>query len=78
MNYSLSLAFSTESPEKILKIINIQKGKQDRSEINITKKKKKLIFDVKAKDATALKACVNSIIKSLTIYEKTFDMVKNE
>lgn len=49
-----------------------------RSSYTIKKdsKNKKLIFDIKADDATALKTASNTIIKILDVWEKTKNITK--
>jgi tRNA threonylcarbamoyladenosine modification (KEOPS) complex Pcc1 subunit len=77
MKYGLVLTFNVNDPEKVFRIFALEAGKKDRSEIKIEKGKDKIIFKVKSKDSVALKASANLIIKILTIYEKTLEMVKN-
>ena len=45
-----------------------------RSSYNIKKIGNKLIFDVKAEDATALKIALNTITKILCVWDKTKDL----
>jgi len=76
MKYQLKFVVITKSPEKLFKLQ--KEAKKNRSEIKIIKEKGKIIFDITAKDAIALKASANSVIKTLTIFEKTQNLVKND
>ena len=78
MNYSLKLTVTSKDPSEFLKIIQSEEGSKDRSEIKITSSKKNVDFNVTARDTTALKASINRILKALTIYEKTTELVKND
>ena len=78
MNYSLNLDCKTSSPGKVMKVMQQDAGKKDRSEVRILAGKDKITFKITSKDSIALKASINSVIKGLTIYEKTLEMVKNE
>lgn len=49
-----------------------------RSNIALKLKDKKLLFLITANDATALSASVNAVIKLLTVYEKTSQVVAND
>jgi tRNA threonylcarbamoyladenosine modification (KEOPS) complex Pcc1 subunit len=48
----------------------------NRAKYSITKKGKKLIFDIYADDAIALKTAFNTITKVLTVWEKTQALTK--
>ena len=69
MNYSAKIGvkgkqkglFECFSPEGINK---------ERSHYTLNKTKDGVVFDIKAKDATALRATVNMITQMLTVYEK--------
>ena len=43
-----------------------------------TKKSKKTVVEIRAKDATALRAIVDNYLKGLKIYEATKKVLKNE
>jgi tRNA threonylcarbamoyladenosine modification (KEOPS) complex Pcc1 subunit len=43
----------------------------NRSTYTVKKDKKRLVFDIKADDATALKTAFNTITKVLLVWEKT-------
>jgi len=76
MKYHLVLSFETKDP--VLKICQIETGKKDRASIKISKSKNKILYEINAKDAVALKATVNSVIKALTVYEKTKAIIQND
>ncbi len=42
-----------------------------RSSLKIKKQKKNVVFDIKADDATALRATLNTVLKLLIVYEKS-------
>ena len=68
--YRLNLDFHTQKADKLYNILSDQADKKDRSEIKIAKKKEKITFTINAKDATALRASANTIIKTLQVIEK--------
>ncbi|MBD3164334.1 hypothetical protein GF323_03975 [Candidatus Woesearchaeota archaeon] len=78
MKYELNLEVRENKPEKFYKIIQSEQGKKDRSELSAEKGEKSVIFNIKAADATALKASFNRVLKTLVIYEKTQDLIKND
>ena len=52
--------------------------KNQRAGYEIKKEKDQLVFKVKARDTSALRAVLNSITKIISVYEKTKGVVKNE
>jgi tRNA threonylcarbamoyladenosine modification (KEOPS) complex Pcc1 subunit len=48
-----------------------------RAGYELVRTKQGLVFKVNAEDSTALKAVLNSIVKLLTVYEKTKQVVKS-
>ena len=77
MKYHLVLSFETKEAEKVFRICRLDTGKKDRANIKISKSSNKILFEVNAKDSIALKASINSVIKGLTIYEKTKELIQN-
>ncbi len=55
-----------------------QKLLNNRASYTIDYKNKKTIFTINAKDATALRAVLNSICKTLIVFEKTSEIIKND
>jgi len=66
----------TKDIDLIYKCFKPEISKWSRSSIDIKKTKKSLHFNVNAKDATALRATLNSITGLLSVYEKTNDASK--
>lgn len=77
MKYNLVLTIDTKNPDKFFQIVKSEEGRKDRSEIKVRKAEQKVIFNISAGDPVAMKASVNLILKILTIYEKTENLVKN-
>ena len=75
MKYNLVLSFDTNNSNNVYRIIKNEAGKKDRSEIDIKKEKDKITFNISANDSTALKSSINTVLKILTIYEKTETLV---
>lgn len=50
--------------------------KNQRASYEVKKSKDKLVFRVKAKDSSALRAVLNSITKLISVYEATRKVVK--
>jgi tRNA threonylcarbamoyladenosine modification (KEOPS) complex Pcc1 subunit len=50
----------------------------NRSVYTVKKDKKRLVFDIKADDATALKTAFNTITKVLLVWEKTHGITGKE
>lgn len=70
ISYTLELKAHGNTDE-IYRCFQSEATKRDRAELEITKKDDHVVFDIKAKDITALSATINSIIKLFTVYEKT-------
>jgi len=75
MNYSVIIEASVLNSSDAYTVFSVEAGIKDRSELAIKKVKNKIIFTIKASDITALKSCINTVIKSLSIYEKTNQLV---
>ena len=52
--------------------------KNQRAGYEVIKEKNKLVFKVKARDSTALKAVLNSITKLISVYEKAERVIKRK
>lgn len=63
-----------EGADNIRSIVKKELVDKDRAQVTLRKSGKKLVFSIKAKDATALKITLNSITKYLIIYEKAGSM----
>jgi tRNA threonylcarbamoyladenosine modification (KEOPS) complex Pcc1 subunit len=61
--------FVKGDPEKLFQCLVPEDTKFDRSGFNLKKMKDGLEFDVKAKDAVALRATLNSISQLLIVFE---------
>ena len=77
MNYDLVLKTNIKKSEKFFEVVKSEEDKKNRSEISVSTDKDKVNFHISATDATALKSSINRIIKTLSIYEKTLELVKN-
>ena len=80
MKYTSTLVVECEDSEKLYKALEAdisQQQEKERSKLNIEKKEKKLIFNIVAKDATALRATLSSLTQLLSVYEKTKNLIKN-
>lgn len=72
MNYKAKIYIMTKDKEKLITLFNTEdKEFQKRSNYLIVKEKDGVSFDVSASDAVALRAALNSITKTLIIFEKT-------
>ena len=67
--YSLELKVKGDT-KKLYESFYKKKKKRDRSSLKITKKKDHLLFKITSKDAIALKATINGVIKLLEVEEK--------
>jgi tRNA threonylcarbamoyladenosine modification (KEOPS) complex Pcc1 subunit len=61
----------TSDIDEIERLFIPEDKKLNRSTYTVRKDKKKLVFDIKADDATALKTAFNTITKVLLVWEKT-------
>ena len=69
MKYELIL--TVQDPDgRLAELFAIEARKQDRAEIAITKKQKKLILTFSARDAIALKAATHTMIQLLEVDER--------
>ena len=67
-----SARITADNPELVTKCFaQEEKNILGRATYSITKKGGKAVFDIKAKDSTALRTALNSITKILTVIEKT-------
>jgi len=71
-----SVKITANDPELYECLYNEQ-GKGNRSSSSVKIKDKKVIIDVKAKDATALRAEVNGYMRFLVVYEKIISVIQN-
>ena len=76
MSYSLTLKAKIKNIEKVFKAIEKESGTKDRSSLTSEKKEGSIQFKVSANDVVALKATINTIIKILTIYEGSIELLK--
>lgn len=60
----------SDKEEILLKSLEAENKKRDRSIIDINNKDSLLVVDIKAKDANALRAALNSITQLLSVNEK--------
>jgi tRNA threonylcarbamoyladenosine modification (KEOPS) complex Pcc1 subunit len=63
-----------EDTERLYKCLLPEAKKIKRSEMGLKKEKDRLVINVRASDATALRASVNSILKLIVVYEKMKDI----
>ena len=59
-----------ENTDKVYKGILPEAEERDRSSLTITRKKDHVEVKISAKDATALRASFNGIMKTLTVFER--------
>ncbi len=69
MNYSASIDVEG-NPESLFECFAPEGIKKDRSEYTLKKTKKGISFEIRASDATALRATVSMITQLLAVYEK--------
>jgi tRNA threonylcarbamoyladenosine modification (KEOPS) complex Pcc1 subunit len=69
-NLKLKILVKKDPKIKYLKILS-QKSRKERSTISLKEYRTKLIIEVRAKDATALRASTNSILRGLQVIEAT-------
>jgi tRNA threonylcarbamoyladenosine modification (KEOPS) complex Pcc1 subunit len=70
MNFEATI--STDFDENIIKVFAPENkhSKNSRSKYSVIKKDDLIIFNIKAKDAVALRATLNTITRLLSIFEK--------
>lgn len=70
MNYSAEIRIR-EEPDKIYDyLLPETESKRDRSNFTLKKGDKEVIIDVKAKDAVAFRATINTITQLLSVFQK--------
>jgi len=69
MNYS-SIIEVEGDPDSLFECFVPEGIKKERSEYSLKKTKKGILFEIKARDATALRATVSMITQLLAVYEK--------
>jgi len=69
MNYSARIDV-VGNQKSLLECFAPEGIKKERSHYSIIKTKKGIRFDIKANDATALRATINMITQLLAVYEK--------
>ena len=69
MTYAASIEIDYD--EKVIKLFQAEEKnfKNNRSKYKVNKKNGKIIFEIKADDATALRSTLDSVAKALKIYE---------
>ncbi|MBD3248932.1 hypothetical protein GF336_02700 [Candidatus Woesearchaeota archaeon] len=77
MNSTAEIIVETGEPEKLIDCFKPEIKKGDRSKFDIKENERSVVFEVSAKDSTALRATLNSISKLLIVYEK-INEVKDE
>ena len=60
-----------EGGAKLYGCVKSEQKDMPRSSLKIKRQKDKVIFEVSADDATALRATVNTVLKLLIVYEKS-------
>ena len=73
MKYKIEISAEGDS-EILYNCFLSEASDKDRASIKITREKNSVRFKIEAKDATALKASANSIIKLLEVHEKLKDV----
>jgi len=68
MDLEASITIADNAP--LLQAIRSEAKEMERSSLTITEEKGRISLKVKAKDATALRASLNSILKLLVVHEK--------
>jgi len=69
MRYNLILTINEPSAYELLEP-DLQKVERARSSIRLSKKEDKVLVEIEAEDAVALRASVDSIVQLLKVYEK--------
>jgi tRNA threonylcarbamoyladenosine modification (KEOPS) complex Pcc1 subunit len=69
MNYSAQIKVGGNQ-KSLLETFAPEGIQKDRSNYTLKKTKNGIVFDIKATDATALRATVNMITQLLAVYEK--------
>ncbi len=77
MKYECRILCRDSGGGNLYSVIEKDQIQNSRSALSIKKEQKSVVFDIQAKDAIALKASVSSVIKTLTVYEKTKKLVEN-
>jgi tRNA threonylcarbamoyladenosine modification (KEOPS) complex Pcc1 subunit len=70
---------SIEDKKNILKLFELEdKDFSKRATYKILSERDNIVFEIIAKDATALRACITAITKTLSIYQRVDLLVKEE
>ena len=69
MRYNLILTINEPSTYELLEP-DLRKVERVRSSIRLSKKEGKVLVEIEAEDAVALRASVDSIVQLLKVYEK--------
>lgn len=71
-NYSASISFKGAGAEKLEKLLALEsrEGENDRAEFKVEKSGDSVTIRVSAADSVALRACLVSVTKILTIHER--------
>ncbi|MBN2881186.1 hypothetical protein JXM83_03980 [Candidatus Woesearchaeota archaeon] len=80
MRYEVHVLVKGERLDDLISVLNSERHEsRSRSNLEITKENNGITFKVEAKDATALRATLNSITTNLQIFEKSLTLGdKNE
>jgi tRNA threonylcarbamoyladenosine modification (KEOPS) complex Pcc1 subunit len=72
MKYNAVLKIEAEKPASLIKAISpeLSGPKTDRSNFTVKENKKKVVIEINAKDAVALRASADAIAKLLIVHEK--------
>jgi len=58
------------NPEKLFEVFSSEARDMPRSSLKIKKGKDKIVFDIIADDATAMRATINTVMKLIMVHEK--------
>ena len=67
----LTSTIVAEGGAKLYECVQLEKKDMPRSTLNIKRQKDKVLFEITADDATALRATINTVMKLLVVYEKS-------
>lgn len=71
MNYRTTLRVTTAVPDQLVEVFQTEPERHQRSSWCLKKEGEDVIFEISASDSVALRATLNGITKSLTVFEKT-------
>jgi tRNA threonylcarbamoyladenosine modification (KEOPS) complex Pcc1 subunit len=79
--YHSTIEFSSDDSDKLLKAVEAElksDAKRDRSSWDVKKDGKRIIFNIDASDATALRATLSSLTQLLSVFEKAKSVVREK